>query len=329
MAAIASEYLADVLEPERFAAAIFGVTVAFTVLSTNVVGLRTWVRRRQLSHDDYLMCTALVVNLVHNAIVMHGTFVGIGSPDSRLNTELVTEGKKAGQRYPRILDRCTANQPQYLFLWQMFYAIDLVCLKTSILTTLKRIDKERRFIYVLWGLIVLVSILSVAAVITLLARCQPIQANWDGTGTCINSNVFVALAKTAYVFDVLSDLAMAIISTLLLWAPEMRLGSKILTGLALGLGVVASIASVLRTVYTNAYSSHDDYLYNTGKIVLWTVVECGTGIIAGSLPMLGLFSDIRQADKKWDELEFQYGQGMPQKTTAGRYGRRSANPSHP
>lgn len=96
MAAIASEYLADMLEPEQFAAAIFGVTLAFTILSSNAVGFRSWARLRnkQFGNDDYLMCTALVVNLIHNAIVMHGTFVGIGSPDSKLNSDLEMEGKK-------------------------------------------------------------------------------------------------------------------------------------------------------------------------------------------------------------------------------------------
>lgn len=65
MAAIASEYLANVLEPEKFATALFGVTIAFAVLSANAVGLRTWVRRRQFSIDDYLMSTALVCLAVH------------------------------------------------------------------------------------------------------------------------------------------------------------------------------------------------------------------------------------------------------------------------
>lgn len=62
MAALASEYLADVLEPEKFAAAIFGVTLTFTILSTNAVGFRTWLRlrRKQLGNDDYLMCAAMV-----------------------------------------------------------------------------------------------------------------------------------------------------------------------------------------------------------------------------------------------------------------------------
>lgn len=130
------------------------------------------------------------------------------------------------------------------------------------------------------------SLLSIAGVITLLAKCRPITSNWTGEGTCINPNVFVALSKTAYVFDVLSDLSMAIISTLLLWSPDMKTRSKVMTGVVLGLGLVASVASIVRTVYTNAYSSENNYLYNTGKIVLWTVVECGLGIIAGSLPML-------------------------------------------
>lgn len=102
MAAIASEYLADVLEPEKFAAAIFGVTLAFTVLSANTVGLRAWIRfkKGQFGNDDYLMCTALVVNLIHNSMVMHGTFVGIGSPDSKLNPELDAEGRKVGRPAP-------------------------------------------------------------------------------------------------------------------------------------------------------------------------------------------------------------------------------------
>lgn len=64
---------------------------------------------------------------------------------------------------------------------------------------------------------------------------------------------------------------------------------------------------MVRTVYTDAYSSEDNYLFNTGKIVLWTVVECGLGIIAGSLPMLK-FSRNRQTidmEGKAEEFEMQ------------------------
>lgn len=120
----------------------------------------------------------------------------------------------------------------------MFYAVNLVFIKTSILATLKAIAKGTRYIYAIWGLVVLVSLLSIAGVVTLLAKCRPIQSNWTGNGSCIDSDVFVALSKTAYAFDVLSDIAMATISTLLLWNPQMRLRSKVLTVAALSLGVM-------------------------------------------------------------------------------------------
>lgn len=54
----------------------------------------------------------------------------------------------------------------------------------------------------------------------------------------MDSNIFVALAKTGYALDVVTDLAMAVISTLLLWGPELSVRSRIMTGIALGLGVV-------------------------------------------------------------------------------------------
>lgn len=271
MAAIASEYLADMLEPEKFAAAIFGVTLAFTVLSANTVGFRTWfrLRNKQFGNDDYLMCTALVslTGLLkcrnaggENTCILISNSIGgqLGAQchsdarDVRWNrvTRFQTQHGTGSRRqegpssiplvYPFVSPLRPLADPllQYLFLWQIFYTISLVFIKTSILTTLKRIDKERRFIYIVWGLIVVVSLLSVAGIITLLAKCRPITSNWTGNGSCIASHDFVALSKTAYAFDVASDLAMATISTLLLWSPDMKLRSKIMTGLVLGLGVV-------------------------------------------------------------------------------------------
>lgn len=64
---------------------------------------------------------------------------------------------------------------------------------------------------------------------------------------------------------------------------------------------------MVRTAYTDAYSSEDNYLYNTGKIVLWTVIECGLGIIAGSLPMLKFSRSKPRIDMedKVEEFEMQ------------------------
>lgn len=38
--------------------------------------------------------------MVHNAVVMYGTFTGIGSPDSKLNTAIMIEGAKVSRKLP-------------------------------------------------------------------------------------------------------------------------------------------------------------------------------------------------------------------------------------
>ncbi|RSL91148.1 hypothetical protein CEP51_000422 [Fusarium floridanum] len=52
------------------------------------------------------------------------------------------------------------------------------------------------------------------------------------------------------------------------------------------IALTASIATIIRMPYSSAYSNSKNLLYNVGNIILWTVVECGLGIIAGSMPML-------------------------------------------
>lgn len=50
--------------------------------------------------------------------------------------------------------------------------------------------------------------------------------------------------------------------------------------------------------YTN---SSDKLLDSIGNIILWTVVECSLGIIAGSMPMLRkLFKSLRKDDSSYN-----------------------------
>lgn len=46
-------------------------------------------------------------------------------------------------------------------------------------------------------------------------------------------------------------------------------------------------------------------------------MECGIGITAGSLPMLGLFSVDLKMEKKWEELEMQYKQNDLERINMG------------
>lgn len=48
----------------------------------------------------------------------------------------------------------------------------------------------------------------------------------------------------------------------------------------------ASTATLIRLQYLVSYQSTVDYLYRIAHVVLWSIIESGTGIVAGSMPAL-------------------------------------------
>ncbi|KAH1487011.1 hypothetical protein LV164_001772 [Aspergillus fumigatus] len=72
---------------------------------------------------------------------------------------------------------------------------------------------------------------------------------------------------------------------LLLWGLQMNRKTKIALGGILSLGAVASVAVIIRFPFLHYYKD-DDFLYSTYQIAIWSVMETGLGIIAGSLVTL-------------------------------------------
>ncbi|KAH7245606.1 hypothetical protein BKA59DRAFT_511571 [Fusarium tricinctum] len=115
------------VQPSGLSAAMLAITIVFTPVCAAVVTLRIWVRLT--SHcfglEDWLMCIGATLNLVHNGVVIWGTFTGVGTPDSKLNTAIMIEGAKS------------------VTFWQMFYVSGSLFIKTSICVQLLRIASNK------------------------------------------------------------------------------------------------------------------------------------------------------------------------------------------
>ncbi|KAI4602327.1 hypothetical protein KJ359_009567 [Pestalotiopsis sp. 9143b] len=70
------------------------------------------------------------------------------------------------------------------------------------------------------------------------------------------------------------------------WEVQLKRKVKISVAIILGVGVIASSATLVRLRYLLHYSDPDNYLYSVADIAIWSVVESGIGIIAGSAPSL-------------------------------------------
>ncbi|KAL6412321.1 hypothetical protein AUP68_04706 [Ilyonectria robusta] len=287
------------VKPDGLAAAILSVTVIFSVLCIAVVGLRVSARVSSgvLGLEDWLMCVGFTLNMVHNGVVIWGTLTGIGTYDSKMNTATMMEGAKS------------------IVFWQLFYVSGSVFIKASICATLARIATKRRYIYTLWGLVAVSVITTAVAISAVLIRCKPVAASWNPTlGTCIDQSIIIALTYAVSAVNIVTDWSVAIIPVFILWNLQMRKTLKKMVALVLGLGVLASIATIIRMPYTSVYSNTTNLLHNIGNIILWTVVECDLGIIAGCMPMLRSY--IRKFAK--DESSYQGGSGDLNLVTIGK-----------
>ncbi|KAH6648711.1 hypothetical protein BKA67DRAFT_538730 [Truncatella angustata] len=275
------------IQPTGVAAAILGVAITFSILSTIVIALRVWTRfkMRMFSVEDWLMCIGYVINMVHNSVIAYGTFTGLGTPDSDIPSPLILmEGYKT------------------VFLWQTFFLSGFVFIKCSICLTLLRIAVISWHKTTLWVLIAVTSVSSVFVTFYVLLQCRPIPAAWgEVEGTCADNTITVAITFIISALNLITDVTTAVLPFLMLRHVQMSRQKKNAVVAILSLGVLASIATIARLPFATAYFAKTDYLVGIGHIILWTVIECDLALIAGSLPMLRtLFKGLKDRSSNKD-----------------------------
>ncbi|KAA8566630.1 hypothetical protein EYC84_009172 [Monilinia fructicola] len=272
---------ATILALEGFPLVIFAVSIVCLSLSTITIAIRTYVRLDEgvFGWDDGLIVFGLMVFALDVSLGCHGTRVGLGSHNSRLNAYFSVEGTK------------------YLMLWMMFYVMGLAIIKSSICVTLLRIASAQKvYRLFVWGLLTLTICTFLVTIIGILLLCRPVAANWDtsllaeGKGTCSGMSTMIALSYTSTACTILTDLACAVFPGVMLYRTQMPLRRKIQVGLLLSFASVASISTMIRAPYIEHYHNPtDNLLYYTGYIVLLSNIETAIGCIASSIPTFGRF----------------------------------------
>ncbi|KAL8338703.1 hypothetical protein RB598_007156 [Gaeumannomyces tritici] len=265
----------NTIEPEGLAMALIVSSGLFAGLTTVIMAMRVYIRvvKRNFGTDDWMMVGGYFATLGQDIITIYGAYWGLGTRDAHLLRLNRMHGKMS------------------LLIWQLLYALSLSLVKGSICVTLMRIATAPKYMMILKSLVVFSFTLSGVGAIVLFIQCRPLKSYWDERvpGTCIPPVFLTVLSVAASVVNVLTDFAVALIPFFLLRDVQMRPRVKFYIRAILAMGLLAGVASMVRVPFTNAYSNPNDLLYNTGNIVLWTIIECGLGVTAGSLPTLRAF----------------------------------------
>ncbi|KAF4126164.1 LOW QUALITY PROTEIN: hypothetical protein GMORB2_1410 [Geosmithia morbida] len=281
------DYDWEPIKPVGFAASMLGVTIMFTAICLPIFVVRIWIRISYgpyLLAEDYLMSVGVFLNMIHNGIVLWSVFAGVGTPDSKLSPGEDDSGSENSLPISLLLllllllDKVSGQLTAATVFWQIFYVTSSLMIKTSIAVQISRIATQRLYKIFLYILIAMTAAATLIGMVVVLARCRPVSASWTGDGKCLDQSLIIALTY-----------------------------------------VVASIATIVRLPYSSAYSAKHNSLCQSknkvlplpeplrlhrevesansrevgiGHIIIWTVVECSLGIIAGCLPMLRrLFKD--------------------------------------
>ncbi|KAL4914765.1 hypothetical protein BDW62DRAFT_204272 [Aspergillus aurantiobrunneus] len=249
--------------------AIFVVAAVMVGLSIVAVLMRCFVRLyivRAFGWDDGLMALFIALSV----FCMLGPVYGIGHK---------VEEFRSLESLQRAL--LTWWLGQMLYLWASAVS------KVAIAVALLRLTVRRLHQIILWTVCAVIIVIGLVFWLILLFDCKPVSYFWERIdfftqGTCLSTDVLLIIAYVYSSLTIVCDLTLGILPAFLVWGLQMSRRTKFALAGILSLGAIASIAVILRLPYLKNYSDVD-FLWSTYQIAVWSIVETGLAIIAGSL----------------------------------------------
>ncbi|RYN54140.1 hypothetical protein AA0118_g9315 [Alternaria tenuissima] len=252
------------------------IEIAFQCMAWIVVALRMYVRTfvvKAFGWDDGWMIFAQLMHTMNSTCAIGGALTGTG----RLMKDLTPGSMEMALR----------------FWWICYftYSLSMIGAKVSVGLSLLRYmsvtQKAFRFIthVILYTSVVMGFIYGLLATF----QCNPVDYFWTRalgeTGTCISMNTIVALTYLMSAIFAICDFSMALLPVLLIKDLNMSRNSKFALIFIMSIACIASAAVIIRLAYVPTFRD-PEFLYATVPIAIWSEVEMGLAIIAGSLPTL-------------------------------------------
>ncbi|KAL2818094.1 hypothetical protein BJX63DRAFT_384567 [Aspergillus granulosus] len=252
--------------------AVRGVAAAFLTLSSIAVILRCYVRLRivkAFGWDDGIMILAMLFYIMFCACMIGGGIWGTG----RHLTELTPKQRTVAM--------------EYWFLCDVAYAISSILAKISVCIFLLRVMLFPWHRITLYTVTALAVVTGIVFFVLLVIQCSPVSFFWtrmsgDTSGQC---RYIDAIAIMLYIFSVTSalfDLTVGLLPIILVYKLQMNTQTKVAVAGLLGMACVASIAIIIRIPFVQTIRD-PDFLYATVEIAIWSAIEIGLSITAGSL----------------------------------------------
>ncbi|PHH63449.1 hypothetical protein CDD81_5828 [Ophiocordyceps australis] len=251
---------------------LIATCISLLVLSWIAVSLRTYTRAvviKSFQVDDWLMLAAQLIFTVACAFILEGVRRGLGRHNDAV---------------PEASDRVAA------LMWQALatalYILDMMFIKLSIGIFLLRLSVGKVYQYILQVSLVVIALWSMGVFLWDVFQCTPVAKQWDFRithGRCASPGEIISAAYAISALSIISDWLYALLPIPMVWNVKMTKQAKATVIVILGLGIFASVATLIRLNFLSGLEHETDLMYSATDAMIWTLVEPGVAIIASSL----------------------------------------------
>jgi hypothetical protein len=164
--------------------------------------------------------------------------------------------------------------------------------------TLLRFATGKRMRQAIYIMVMIHIITTIACFVGLMAMCRPYRTNWrhfydfpdyPQEGSCFNSTTILVLVYMLTAITSISDLVCVIIPAIIFWNSTLDRQKKIMAWILLSLGLLASIATLVRLPFAPYFSAREDRVWGLGMATLCCCLEIFLAVIAGCAPAIKPF----------------------------------------
>ncbi|ROW03534.1 hypothetical protein VSDG_01278 [Cytospora chrysosperma] len=245
------------------------VAIVLILVTITSFCLRSYVRLHMVKAfglDDWFMLAAAICYILFATVVLIGVHYGTG----RLSTDISAENYSKAMQYWL-----------YCYIW---YCWTMIFSKISIGIFLLRIIVEKVHLWLIYVALFINVLSGLAFFLVTLLQCHPVSYFWNKAqdGACINVDIIIALTYLYSSLNIICDFTFALLPIVIVQGLNMNRKLKIAIIPLLSMGCIASSAVVVRLAYVERFRS-SEYLYETTDIAIWSTVEAGLAVTAGSL----------------------------------------------
>ncbi|KAM0340059.1 hypothetical protein ACHAPQ_001334 [Fusarium lateritium] len=219
--------------------------------------------------DDWLMLVAQIIFTISCSFILEGVQQGLGKHNDAIET-----------------DEAEVQALMWQALATATYILDMMFIKLSIGVFLLRLCVKKVYNWIIWVSLTIISIWSIVLFFWNLFQCHPVEMQWDfriKEGKCVSADQIVSAAYAISVMTVVSDWLYALLPIPMLWSVKMTKQAKATVIAILGLGIFASVATLVRLRFLADLTDTDDILFAGTDAMAWTLIEPGVAIVASSL----------------------------------------------